>query len=196
MSVLSAVMALMSSPPETSTHNPCLSPQKTHLASGCSMLQVYLPFSFLHCLDFLDSTQIWLVALLLPYDPWTVHRFVATLLCLSSSGTIGLCPGNQDTAHLVLWLLPAPGLPLTLESCSCCSLVLCGRYSFEKLISLRSEAPESIQYITQIGIHGGAQVYHSQYWHTSLTRFVFAIFLLSFPSLATLAFRNLSKMGQ
>lgn len=57
---------------------------------------------------------------------------VTSLLCLSSSGAIGLCPGNEGTVHPALWPFSAPGSPLTSESFSCCSLVLSGHHSCQK----------------------------------------------------------------
>lgn len=128
-------MALMSPTWDLSTHNPCPWPQKIHLASGCSMLRcIYHPhpyivvrISWIH----LRSGLLPCFCLMIP-GLFIGSVAVTTLHCLSSSGAIGLCLGNEGTAHPVLWLPSAPGLPLTLQSCSSCSLIPSGHHSCQK----------------------------------------------------------------
>lgn len=124
----------------------------------------------------------WLVALLLLCDLSKNSASITILLCLSSSGVIGLCLEKESTTHPLLWILSALHSPLALKSFSCYWLVLGGHYSCQNE-SLRSEAPESIQHITQTAVHGAAQIYHSL-WAYSVTRIAFSS-LHSSPTLAT-----------
>lgn len=74
------------------------------------------------------------------------------------------CSVSVRALHILCsWL----ALPYT-QSTPLLLYKLRGHHACQKGISLKSQSLESVQHITQV--QGGAQVYHSHYQHTSLTR--------------------------
>lgn len=76
-----------------------------------------------------------------------------------------------------------PGLPWHTLSTPLLWCKFKGHHDCQKGISLKRQSLESVQHITQIGMQGGAQVYHSYYQHTSYKMlpsmsFFFILFLL------------------
>lgn len=77
-----------------------------------------------------------------------------------------------------------PGLPWHTLSTPLLWCKFKGHHDCQKGISFKSQSLESVQHITQIGMQGRAQVYHSHYQHTSYKMLPSMSFFLFFSFFA------------